>query len=114
MATRSERTLRLSEKAFLQQVRELARWCGWLEYHAYDSRRSTPGFPDLTLVKTSCGSQPGCIIFAELKIDTGRLTPAQQMWLEALSQCPGVEAHLWRPYDWDAIVSRLQRGNGLK
>jgi hypothetical protein len=93
----------LSEKAFLQQIRELARWCGWLEYHPHDSRRSSPGYPDL------CLCRPPNVIFAELKTATGRVTPAQEVWLQALGQCPGVETHVWRPLHWDAIVERLQR-----
>ena len=40
--------------------------------------------------------------------DIGRLTPAQRVWIAALEQCPGVEACVWRPGDWKAIVSRLQ------
>jgi hypothetical protein len=101
-------TFKLSEREFLQQVRELARLFGWLCYHTHDSRHSEPGFPDLVLVKTSCGDQPGCIIFAELKSAAGRLTLAQRMWVQALEQCPGVEVHVWRPGDWDTIVERLQ------
>jgi hypothetical protein len=98
--------MRLTEKAFMQQVRELARLFGWLEFHPHDSRRSTPGYPDLFMVR------PPRVLFAELKSDTGRVTPAQRAWLGALEQCPGVEVYLWRPGDWDAIVERLQRGNG--
>jgi hypothetical protein len=107
MALTSDRT-RLSEREFLQQIRDLARVFGWLCYHTHDSRRSEAGFPDLVLVKASTDDRPGNIIFAELKADRGRLTPAQRVWLEALGACPGVEAYVWRPADWDAIVSRLQ------
>jgi hypothetical protein len=95
--------MRLTEKAFLAQVRELARLFGWLEFHPYDSRRSTPGYPDLFMVR------PPRLIFAELKSDTGRVTEAQRAWLETLGQCPGVEVYVWRPGDFDAIVERLQR-----
>lgn len=104
MATTHKRSLRPTEKAFLQQVREVAGLCGWLCYHTHDSRRSEPGFPDLVLVRSPS------VVFAELKTDTGRLTPAQAAWLEALKQCSGIEAHVWRPGDWDAIVSRLKTG----
>lgn len=77
MALTSDRT-RLSEREFLQQLRDLARVFGWLCYHRHDSRRSEPGFPDLLLVR------PPSVIFAELKTNVGRLTPAQRTWLEAL------------------------------
>jgi len=40
--------------------------------------------------------------------DTGRLTPAQRTWLEGLTGCAGVEAYVWRPSDWEAIVERLK------
>jgi hypothetical protein len=99
---RSERTLRLTEKMFMAQVIELARLFGWLCYHTFDSRRSERGFPDIVMVR------PPSILFVELKTDTGRLKPAQCTWLEALEQCTGVEAHVWRPAQWNAIVSRLE------
>jgi VRR-NUC domain len=93
----------LREKAFAQAVLDLARWCGWLCYHTFDSRRSVPGFPDLVLVR------PPSVVVAELKTDRGRLTPVQRDWLEALTQCPGLEVYVWRPSDWEAIAARLQR-----
>jgi len=64
-----------------------------MAFHPFDSRRSTPGWPDIVLVR------PPSVIFAELKTATGRLTPAQRTWLDALDGCPGVEAYLWRPSD---------------
>jgi hypothetical protein len=102
MALRSDRMPQITERAFLQQVRDLARLLGWLEFHVFDARRSPAGLPDLILVK------PPSVIFVELKSSSGRLRPEQRMWLEALARCPGVEAHVWRPSDWDTIVSRLQ------
>lgn len=102
MASVSERTLRISEREFLQQVRDLGRLCGWLCYHTHNSRHSEPGFTDIVMVR------PPSVLFAELKTDRGRVTPAQRTWLEALEQCPGVEAYVWRPGDWPAIVERLQ------
>lgn len=97
------RGVRLTEKLFLQQVRNLARLFDWLEFHPHDSRRSTPGFPDLVLAR------PPDVLFIELKTAVGRPTSAQRAWLEALGQCNGVESYLWRPADLPAIVERLQR-----
>jgi hypothetical protein len=91
----------ISEKAFLAQVRQLAHLLGWLCYHTHDSRRSQPGFPDLTLVR---GSR---LLFAELKTDTGRVTAAQQQWLDALAAA-GQEVYVWRPCDWAAIEAALR------
>ena len=96
----------ISEKDFLEQVRELARYEGWLSYHTYRSTRSEPGFPDLVLVR------PPRLIFAELKTEKGRVTPAQRLWLDVLGRCNEVEAHLWRPSDWDQIVEKLKREQG--
>jgi hypothetical protein len=102
MATTSERTLRITEKAFQAQIVELAKLYGWLHYHVHNARNSPAGWPDLVLVR------PPHALFVEVKTDTGRLTPAQRTWLDALQRCPGVEAHVWRPGDWDAIVKRLK------
>jgi len=92
----------IKEKEFLQQVRDLAKLCGWLVYHTYDSRRSPEGFPDLVLVR---GNR---IIFAELKAAKGKVTPNQRVWLNALEKVQGVETYLWRPADWDEIVEALR------
>jgi hypothetical protein len=59
------------------------------------------GFPDIVLARD------GRIIFAELKRTGGRPTPQQQMWLETLAQCDGVEVYVWNPNDWDRIVEIL-------
>ena len=92
----------MTEKEFLQQVRDLAKLCGWLVYHTHDSRRSPEGFPDLVLVRNDK------VIFAELKSKKGRTTSAQEMWLKALEKVPGVDVYLWRPSDWDRIVDVLR------
>ncbi len=85
----------------------LARLTGWRCYHPFDSRRSARGFPDLVLLK------PPWLCSAELKTDTGRVTPEQALWLDALSAVADVpETYLWRPRDWDRIVTCLQRRAG--
>jgi hypothetical protein len=89
----------LSEKAFLVQVTALAKLLGWLLYHTHDSRRSEPGFPDLVLLRER-------VVWAELKTDAGRLTPAQAAWVEALRRA-GQEVYLWRPGDWGQIQAVL-------
>ena len=92
-----------SEKEFQAQILELARLAGWKAYHTFDSRRSQKGFPDLCLVR------PPEIVFAELKTDSpsAKLRPEQRAWLEALSECPGVEARLWRPGDFEDMQAML-------
>jgi len=93
---------KVTEKQFLGQVRKLARMNGWLEYHTYDSRRSTPGFPDICMVR---GRR---VVFAELKVGRGRLTGAQRRWLDALERSC-CEVYVWFPEDWDSIQLCLRR-----
>ena len=88
-----------TEKEFQSRVVALAQGLGWRVYHAYDSRRSEPGFPDLVMVRER-------VIFAELKTDRGRLSQAQSEWLERLTGAGG-EVYVWRPADWDAVLAVL-------
>lgn len=95
----------MTEKDWQEEVLTLARYGGWtLRYHTFDSRHSAAGFPDLVLVRV-----PELVI-AELKTDKGRVSPAQQEWLEALAAC-GLETHVWRPRDRQAVDQRLLRRN---
>lgn len=105
----------MTERQLLEAIRALAKRLDWLVYHTHDSRRSEPGFPDLVLVRD------GRVIFAELKTQRGRVSPAQDVWLERLAEvtrtleqalaAPGdedyarafdhvatsVTVHVWRP-----------------
>lgn len=65
---------------------------GWLVYHTRYSLRSAAGYPDLHLVR---GERS---VFVELKRETGRVTGAQEVWLEALRRA-GHEVYVWRPSD---------------
>ena len=101
------------ERDFQRAVIDLARLTGWRVHHTRPAltrrgRWLTPiqgdaGFPDLVLVRA------GRVIFAELKRNGARPTPAQREWLEALQACAGVECYLWTPDDWEAIIDALQR-----
>lgn len=88
-----------NEKAFQASVTSAAKRLGWMSYHTFASFRSTPGFPDLVLVRDR-------VIFAELKMPRGKISPAQQVWRERL-EAAGAEVYLWRPEDWDAILEIL-------
>jgi hypothetical protein len=92
----------VTEREFLQQVKQLARLLGWKTYHTWQSVHSDKGWPDLALCR---GDR---LLLAELKRDGGKLTPAQTEWLSALAHVRVVEAHLWKPASWDAIVLTLQ------
>lgn len=71
----------------------------WLVYHTFDSRRSQPGYPDLTLVRASDGR----LIHVELKRERGTFRPEQVIWLGELREVArerGTEVYTWRPSDW--------------
>jgi hypothetical protein len=85
------------EKAWQATVLEIAETCGWQRrYHTYDSRRSTPGFPDL------CLCRPPRLLFAEVKREDGRVSRDQWGWYDDLKRC-GVEVYIWRPSDRDEV-----------
>lgn len=92
----------ISEKAWQDQLVQLATLYGWKHYHPFDSRRSVAGWPDLVLVR------PPELLIVELKTDHGRVRPNQQEWLDALAAC-GVEVDVWRPRDFEAVHDRLRR-----
>ena len=92
----------MTEKELQLQLQALASHCGWAYYHTWNSIHSTPGFPDLVLIK------PPRLIFAELKTELGRVTAAQQKWLDILATIPGVEVYLWRPSEFDEIQEILR------
>lgn len=92
----------MTEKAFMQQVIDLAHLYHWKTYHTFDSRRSAAGFPDLTMVHPIKGQ----FLLAELKTDKGKLTAEQRSWYAALCMA-NIECHIWRPGDFDTIVARL-------
>jgi hypothetical protein len=102
----------MSEAAFTAQVIELAQWLGWRVLHVrparkQDGRWMTPvqgngvGFPDLLLIR---GTR---LLVSELKAERGRLTPAQQAWLEAFAGA-GIETHIWRPAQLEELVEVLR------
>lgn len=90
----------ISEKGFLQTVREYAGVKGWLIYHTHNSQRSERGFPDLVLVR---GDK---LLFLELKSEKGRVSPAQSHWIDCLHDA-GQLAMVFRPHDWDTLVAIL-------
>lgn len=83
----------MSERQLMTAVLELAGLFGWRSYHTHDSRRSTPGFPDLVMVR---GPR---LLLVELKTEKGRLAPAQLQWLDDLT-ATSAEVFTWRPAQW--------------
>lgn len=98
----SRRRDAISEKQFQAQIVELARWNNFVVYHTFDSRRSEAGFPDLILIR------PPRLIVVEVKSQTGRVTPAQEAWLQRFQEC-GIETHVWRPDHWAVVTAALSR-----
>lgn len=94
----------MREDQFQEKVLDLCKWLGLKAYHTYDSRRCEPGFPDLVIV-----GKHG-MVFAELKSTTGKVSLAQQEWLEAISH--HARAVVWRPEDWPNVQAHLQQISG--
>lgn len=79
-----------------------------LIYHDYDSRRSTPGFPDLNAVHPDRLE----VWYIETKTEKGRLTPDQKLWktvLEAVEKASGgrVRYRLVRPSDLPGLAKEM-------
>lgn len=100
----SELMKTLTEKEWLQHVRDLAHSFGWKTYHTLRSKGSEPGFPDLVLVKASQ------LIFLELKSEEGRFTSTQAEWLYALGKVQHVHAEVVRPSQRERLEVVLSRG----
>jgi hypothetical protein len=93
--------VRIAEKDFQRQVLDIAKLYRWHAYHPMLSKWSERGWPDLAMVR------PPRIVFAELKVEAGRVTEHQARWLALLAACPGVETYLWRPSDLERIAAVL-------
>jgi hypothetical protein len=101
-----------TEKRLQSVIWQMARAHGWTRsYHTYNARRSSPGFPDLVMVRDGA---PGRLIFAELKGNRSgsrRIRPvptaAQIEWLDSLASTRA-EVYFWRPEDLDEIDAILE------
>ena len=97
----------ISEADFMGSVIEEAHLRGWLCAHFRPARTKHgwvtavsadgAGFPDI------CLARDGQVVFLELKSATGRVTPEQQRWLDALPN-----AHLLRPADYHRLATILR------
>jgi hypothetical protein len=100
----------MTESEFMGAVIDLARFRRWRVHHQRPARTATgwrtaiigdQGFPDLILARA------GRLVAAELKAERGRLGPGQALWLDLLA-AGGLEVHVWRPGDMDAIAAVLR------
>ena len=94
---------RLSEKDFSQTVYDLARMLGWLvvRFPTWRPTGTMPGFLDIIAVRR------GRVLFAELKAEDGKPTPAQCKWLWALAEA-GAEVYVFKPSNWPQIEQVLR------
>lgn len=114
----------ISEDDFLTQVIDLAHIYGWKVAHFRPAQTKHgwrtavsaegKGFPDCVMVRD------GQLIFAELKSEKGKVSEAQQEWLDLLNEVSDasrdyvydevriVHIYLWRPSDFDSIVEILK------
>lgn len=96
-----------SEKAFMARVVKFATERRFRTYHTWKSANSSPGYPDLCLCRVG-ENGVARLIFAELKLESGRVSPDQRQWLDDLSKVSGVEVYVWRPADWESIQDNLK------
>jgi hypothetical protein len=100
----------VTEAAFTRTVIDFAHVCGWrcVHFRPAVNRRgiwSTPvqgdgvGYPDLVCVRER-------VVYAELKLNRGRLRPEQEEWIDRL-KAARQEVYLWRPCDWSRIEDVL-------
>jgi hypothetical protein len=104
----------MTENDLLLQIIDLGHLYGWKIAHFRPAMKKdgtwvTPvsadgkGFPDLVMVKQSR------LIFAELKSDTGKLSPEQQVWIDALTCSMRCEVYIWKPENFTEIQEILTR-----
>src|SRR5229473_2323984 len=99
----------MTEVEFTDEVLKWAKVYGWRRFHVRGNTRrliqGDVGFPDLVLVR------PPRIIFAELKVGRNKMTSEQSQWRSDLRDCalPDLGVYEWRPEDWTAILSVLER-----
>lgn len=79
----------MTERDLDRAVQRICRDLHLLVFHAWDSRHSGAGFPDLVIVGSA-------VVWAELKTMTGQLRPAQIIWRDRLLEA-GEQWFLWRP-----------------
>ncbi|QEP08750.1 VRR-NUC domain-containing protein [Glutamicibacter sp. ZJUTW] len=99
--------LQWSEAVFQSNVIRLAKSLGYMRiYHTKDSRGSEAGFPDLVMIHGKTKQ----VLFVELKSQGGRVSAAQELWLDDL-RLGGQFAEVWRPSDWvSRRVEKVLRG----
>lgn len=107
--------LDVTERAFQQKVVELAHIYSWRVAHFRPARVKDQnggherfvtavagdgkGFPDLVLINTRFK----LMLYRELKTRSGRLSPDQEAWRDAIIAAGG-DWDLWRPQHFDDVI----------
>ncbi len=91
----------MAEDTLLDLAVELCQTLGLDYYHPYNSERSVPGYPDLTI------TGPGGTLWRELKSSRGRVYREQLRWIQRL-RSGGGDACLWWPEDWHLGIVRAE------
>jgi hypothetical protein len=91
----------VNESQWRHDVTTLATGAGWAWYYTAYSLYSTPGWPDLALVK------PPRVVLAELKGPRGKVRAGQEVTADLLQRCERVDYRLWRPDDLDDVLADL-------
>jgi hypothetical protein len=104
------------EGVLMERLRTLAvEDLGYLYWHQYSAKRSTPGMVDSIMVRPADLLRPGeasTLYLVELKTATGIVSPAQRRWLEAFQRVTHVNAQVCRPQDYPALATLLIAGAG--
>ena len=108
-ATVGERIPDASERLFQDAVVKLAAMNGWDVHHVRAGKFGNiyktdglPGMPDVLFIHQKFAG----MFWAELKTETGRLSPLQKLRIEQLKR-NGAEVHVWRPHQMQQIADRL-------
>ncbi len=100
------------EKSLQEALEQAFHLYGWLYYHAHDSRKDRPGFPDIIAVHPVTGR----MIMWELKVEGKKVKGAQGDWQAALhlfsyffgSNRERFEIDVIRPSDQDLALKLIE------
>ena len=83
----------MTERELSATIIHAARECGWLVARTWLSKFSPAGEPDLRMLKD------GKAAVWELKGEHGKVSPAQQQFLDEWAKVSGVDVRVVRPAD---------------
>lgn len=100
---------KMSEAELEAEIAKACKQLGLRYYHTHRSQHSPSGFPDDVIVG------PHGMVYRENKRQTGKVSTAQQEWLDDLA-AQGCDVGVWRPLDWldgtiTATLVRLRYGS---